>query len=146
VLQKRRFNIIAFGTDVVKWQEAAVECTPAALREACTWIDGLQSCGTTNSLGALQQAFADTTVDAIYFLSDGRPDQGEAEIIASVQAMNEQREVGLRSMPVRRWGLTLTRCTHLLSPSKPHPIGPFVTLASAPTTLLKPRCLFPSIA
>lgn len=31
--------------------------------------------GSTNTLGALKRALADTQVEAVYLLTDGRPDQ-----------------------------------------------------------------------
>ena len=39
------------------------------------WIDGLHAEGSTNTLAALRFALADPATEAIYLLTDGRPDQ-----------------------------------------------------------------------
>jgi hypothetical protein len=39
------------------------------------WIDGLSAEGSTNTLAALRFALADPVTEAIYLLTDGRPDQ-----------------------------------------------------------------------
>ncbi len=39
------------------------------------WIDDLYAEGSTNTLDALRFALADPNTEAIYLLTDGRPDQ-----------------------------------------------------------------------
>ena len=47
----------------------------AYLENAWLWVKGLSAGGSTNTLGALKRALADTQVEAVYLLTDGRPDQ-----------------------------------------------------------------------
>ncbi len=52
-----------------------VEVDAFNMKSALEWIKNLTSQGTTNTLGAIRFALADMNTEAIYLLSDGRPDQ-----------------------------------------------------------------------
>ena len=45
------------------------------LQDAWRWILSLNAGGSTNTLAALRLALADASVQAVYVLTDGRPDQ-----------------------------------------------------------------------
>lgn len=45
------------------------------LENAWQWVKGLTTGGSTNTLGALKRALGDSQVQAVYLLTDGRPDQ-----------------------------------------------------------------------
>ncbi len=45
------------------------------LSHAWTWVKGLSCRGSTNTMGALRHALSDPNTQAIYVLTDGRPDQ-----------------------------------------------------------------------
>ncbi|TRZ19423.1 hypothetical protein HGM15179_007691 [Zosterops borbonicus] len=82
---KKRFNFVKFSAQAVAWQEKLVEVNEENLQDAWLWIKGLEVGSSTNTLKALQIAFADTDIQAIYLLTDGRPDQPLAIILAEVQ-------------------------------------------------------------
>ncbi|GAB0178874.1 von Willebrand factor A domain-containing protein 3B [Grus japonensis] len=74
---KKRFNFVKFSAQAVAWQEKLAEVNEENLQDAWLWIKGLEVGSSTNTLKALQIAFADTDTRAIYLLTDGRPDQSE---------------------------------------------------------------------
>ncbi|RMC06678.1 hypothetical protein DUI87_16117 [Hirundo rustica rustica] len=82
---KKRFNFVKFNAQAVAWQEKLVEVNEENLQDAWLWIKGLEVGSSTNTLKALQIALADTDTQAIYLLTDGRPDQPPQIILAEVQ-------------------------------------------------------------
>uniref|UniRef100_A0A8C3MKB9 Uncharacterized protein n=1 Tax=Geospiza parvula TaxID=87175 RepID=A0A8C3MKB9_GEOPR len=82
---KKRFNFVKFSAQAVAWQEKLVEVNEENLQDAWLWIKGLEVGSSTNTLKALQIALADTDTQAIYLLTDGRPDQPPQIILAEVQ-------------------------------------------------------------
>jgi Mg-chelatase subunit ChlD len=98
------FNLIPFSSGVEPWKESAVEGTQEVLAEAREFVQRLGALGGTNIHGALAQAFADPSVDTIYFLSDGEPSVGELTdplaIRQAVQSWNEHRGVVIHTISV----------------------------------------------
>ncbi|KAM6093546.1 LOW QUALITY PROTEIN: von Willebrand factor A domain-containing protein 3B [Chlamydotis macqueenii] len=82
---KKRFNFVKFSAQAVAWQEKLAEVNEENLQDAWLWIKGLQVESSTNTLKALQIALADADTQAIYLLTDGRPDQPPQIILAQVQ-------------------------------------------------------------
>ncbi|KAM6284869.1 von Willebrand factor A domain-containing protein 3B isoform 3-T3 [Spheniscus humboldti] len=82
---KKRFNFVKFSAQAVAWQEKLAEVNEENLQDAWLWIKGLEAGSSTNTLRALQIALADTDTQAIYLLTDGRPDQPPTIILAQVQ-------------------------------------------------------------
>uniref|UniRef100_A0A493TGN6 von Willebrand factor A domain containing 3B n=1 Tax=Anas platyrhynchos platyrhynchos TaxID=8840 RepID=A0A493TGN6_ANAPP len=74
---KKRFNFVKFSAQAVAWQEKLAEVNEENLQDAWLWIKGLEVGSSTNTLRALQIALADADTQAIYLLTDGRPDQSE---------------------------------------------------------------------
>ncbi|NWR60007.1 VWA3B protein, partial [Bucorvus abyssinicus] len=82
---KKRFNFVKFSAQAVAWQEKLVEVNEENWKDAWLWIKGLEVGSSTNTLQALQIALADTNTQAVYLLTDGRPDQPPQIILAQVQ-------------------------------------------------------------
>ncbi|KAL4230601.1 Von Willebrand factor A [Mactra antiquata] len=82
---KMKFNLIAFNSKAQVWQNRLVDVTETSLEGAWRWIQGLTCWGSTNTYSALQHALSDPGTQAIYLLTDGRPDQPPKSIIAQVQ-------------------------------------------------------------
>jgi hypothetical protein len=72
---KQRFNLVAFNSKIIPWRERSVEVEQHHLQSAFDWINALTADSTTNTLAAIKFALADTNNEAIYLLTDGRPDQ-----------------------------------------------------------------------
>uniref|UniRef100_W5MPD8 VWFA domain-containing protein n=1 Tax=Lepisosteus oculatus TaxID=7918 RepID=W5MPD8_LEPOC len=84
---KAKVNFVQFGSWVSAWQDRLAEVNEQNLENAWYWVKGLQVKvgGSTNTLGALRLALADVGTDAVYLLTDGRPDQPPKTILAQVQ-------------------------------------------------------------
>ena len=80
-LPLERFNVIDFDSGVKPWRPGVLVTATAAEREAaCQFVEGFTAGGGTNTLGALQAAFAMPGVDTIILMSDGRPSGPMADI------------------------------------------------------------------
>ena len=82
---KKKFNMVAFNSKANTWQNRMVEVTEQSLIGAWKWIQNLSCWGSTNTYAAIQHALTDPGTQAIYLLTDGRPDQPPRSIIAQVQ-------------------------------------------------------------
>ncbi|NXK81552.1 VWA3B protein, partial [Amazona guildingii] len=82
---KKRFNFIKFSAQALAWREKLAEVNEENLQDAWLWIKALKVGSSTNTLKAIQIALADTDTQAIYLLTDGRPDQPPPIILAHVQ-------------------------------------------------------------
>ncbi|XP_067841899.1 von Willebrand factor A domain-containing protein 3B-like [Heptranchias perlo] len=82
---KAKFNFVKFDSRAEPWQEKLVEVNENNLKNASSWVKGLQVGGSTNTLGAIRLALADAGTQAVYLLTDGRPDQPPKTIFAQVQ-------------------------------------------------------------
>lgn len=72
---KQRFNLIAFNSKLVSWRDRMVDVSEHNILAALDWINNLTAEGSTNTLAALRFALSDLNTEAIYLLTDGRPDQ-----------------------------------------------------------------------
>jgi len=52
-----------------------VEVDDFNMKSALEWINSLHAQSTTNTMGAIRFALSDLNTEAIYLLTDGRPDQ-----------------------------------------------------------------------
>ncbi|XP_037663049.1 von Willebrand factor A domain-containing protein 3B isoform X2 [Choloepus didactylus] len=86
---KRKFNFVKFDAQAVAWQEKLAEIDEDNLKSACSWVRDIEIGSSTNTLDALQLAFADTETEAIYLLTDGRPDQPPEMIIDQVKVFQK---------------------------------------------------------
>ena len=66
---------MAFNSRAHCWKDHLVEVNEKNLQSAWSWIKALVCLGSTNTLAALRHALSDPSTQAIYVLTDGRPDQ-----------------------------------------------------------------------
>ncbi len=68
--------MVAFNSKINPWRDRLTKINDSTtFSQLQPWIDGLSAEGSTNTLAALRFALADPATEAIYLLSDGRPDQ-----------------------------------------------------------------------
>ncbi|XP_046854173.1 von Willebrand factor A domain-containing protein 3B-like isoform X2 [Xenia sp. Carnegie-2017] len=84
IKHKRKFNLIHFDSSAIGWRSRIVDCTEQSISDAWLWVKGLKVGGSTNTLAALKLALADELCEAIYLLTDGRPDQPTSTILAQI--------------------------------------------------------------
>ncbi|XP_043774599.1 von Willebrand factor A domain-containing protein 3B isoform X4 [Cervus elaphus] len=87
---KRKFNFVQFDAQASAWQEKLVEINEENLKGAQAWIRDIKIGSSTNTLSALQIAFADEETQVIYLLTDGRPDQDE-DLTLLIKEMEQGR-------------------------------------------------------
>ncbi|XP_063681906.1 uncharacterized protein LOC134816841 isoform X2 [Bolinopsis microptera] len=88
-----QFNIIAFSTLGRRYSEEPVTLSQQSLQSAYTWLRNLETETSSNTLDALLQAFSDCTVDTVYLVTDGLPDQRPALVVECVLRNNRGRPI-----------------------------------------------------
>jgi Ca-activated chloride channel family protein len=77
---KDHFNIITFGTHIIKFRDDLVKATPDNIEDAQNFVYEMYALGMTNISAALDsslaQSFRDTTSRNLIFLTDGAPTIG----------------------------------------------------------------------
>lgn len=69
------------------WRTSLVPTSTQNLLAVGQWVQNLLAEGSTNTLGALEMALSVRDAEAVYMLTDGRPDQPLDEILARVQQL-----------------------------------------------------------
>lgn len=69
------------------WREHLVPTSEQNLKAISQWVEGLAAEGSTNTMDALIRAMSVRDAQAVYLLTDGRPDQPESEVLAKVQQL-----------------------------------------------------------
>ncbi|ELU05822.1 hypothetical protein CAPTEDRAFT_167235 [Capitella teleta] len=90
---KVKFNLVGFSKSCEQWQSCMVEPTEDNCHDAIKWLSLLIPNGNTCTLEALQMAFRDKDVAAIYLLTDGKPDTSTSLVLRKVAEMNESEQV-----------------------------------------------------
>ena len=76
LLTKERVNMVSFNSTINPWRDRLTRITHTETNtQLQQWIEGLSANGSTNTLAALRFALADPDTEAMYLLTDGRPDQ-----------------------------------------------------------------------
>lgn len=86
---KSKFNFVTFDGQAVAWREKLAEINEDNLKAAQSWIRDIKVGSSTNTLAALQIAFADKETQVIYLLTDGRPDQLPEMVIEHVKVFQK---------------------------------------------------------
>jgi Mg-chelatase subunit ChlD len=99
-----RFNVIRFHSEVEPFRKGMVDATPAAVKAAREFVDGIQAAGGTAINDALETAFEslpkvrlasnEDRPTMVVFLTDGEPTVGETSIeriVANAEKANGDR-------------------------------------------------------
>ncbi|XP_071086987.1 von Willebrand factor A domain-containing protein 3B-like [Haliotis cracherodii] len=82
---KKKLNLVSFNSKCLYWRDRLVEVNERSLQSAWAWVQGLSCWGSTNTYAAITHAMNDLDTQAMYLLTDGRPDQPPKSILAQVQ-------------------------------------------------------------
>ncbi|XP_060548853.1 von Willebrand factor A domain-containing protein 3A isoform X1 [Pantherophis guttatus] len=93
-----KFNLIAFAEEVQLWQECLVEATDEMCHEAAQWVSLFQAHGNTSILKALQRALSLENVEALYILTDGKPDTSCSLILKEIEALTKSHAVTIHTI------------------------------------------------
>ncbi|CAF1040576.1 unnamed protein product [Adineta ricciae] len=87
-----QFNFIQFNDTYQAWRENLIFPTEDNCHEALAWISTLKAHGNTCSERVLRYAFdfhqTKQPIDAIYYVSDGKPDHSTTYLLEQVRLMN----------------------------------------------------------
>ena len=97
------FNVLAFSLGVMPWQSQLVPSAKQNKEEAKRFVLGLPLASRTASFDALEAAL-NYDAEAIYFLTDGQPNDGKvtqpAEIVAIISKVNRVRRVTINTIGI----------------------------------------------
>ena len=79
---KAKFNLVTFNTKVFAWKTRMAPVCEQTLLNAWQWIKNIDCAGSTNTMAAVDYAMGDPDTEAVYLLTDGRPDQPGSAVIA----------------------------------------------------------------
>jgi len=89
-----KFNMLSFSNVVTSWQNELVDGSDvSACKDAVHWIESLNAHGGTNTIQAIKEAHSMKNVDAIYYISDGKPDTSCKLTIEEVKKLNEDKKI-----------------------------------------------------
>ena len=91
------FNVIQYDNQIVPFRDGPVDATRDNVREALSWIDAIQSRGSTNInealLWGLNQEMGAITSNSFIFLTDGQPTAGVTDADQILQNVREANTV-----------------------------------------------------
>ncbi|EMP34967.1 von Willebrand factor A domain-containing protein 3A [Chelonia mydas] len=93
-----RFNLLRFAEDIDTWQEFLVEATDETCHDAVQWVSKFQAHGTTCILKALQKAFCFQDIEALYVLTDGKPDTSCSLILKEVEKIRMKQTTKIHTI------------------------------------------------
>ncbi|XP_062999114.1 von Willebrand factor A domain-containing protein 3A [Elgaria multicarinata webbii] len=93
-----KFSLISFAEGVDVWQECLVEATNEACHDAAQWLSMFRAHGNTSILKALQRAFSLQDVEALYVLTDGKPDTSCNLVLKEIEMLLRKRTIKIHTI------------------------------------------------
>ncbi|KGL81052.1 von Willebrand factor A domain-containing protein 3A, partial [Tinamus guttatus] len=93
-----RFNLLSFAENLESWREYLVEATDEACHDAVQWVSRLQAYGNTCILRALQKAFGFQDIEAVYVLTDGKPDTSCSLILKEIEKFRKRQDIKVHTI------------------------------------------------
>jgi len=97
------FSIVVYNNAVAAWQKNLMPATPPNKRLAAQFVYARRGTGSTASYNALEMAFQ-FDAEAIYFLSDGKPNVGKivapTDIVATISQANRSRRISVYAIGI----------------------------------------------
>ncbi|XP_076458970.1 von Willebrand factor A domain-containing protein 3A-like isoform X2 [Babylonia areolata] len=110
-----QFNIIQFSGGCQKWRDSIQSPSEENCHDAVAWASHFVANGNTCTLEALQLAFEDQDVEAIYLLTDGKPDTSTSLVLREVARMNLDRNIPVNTISFNCSDSTANSFLHLLA-------------------------------
>ncbi|XP_010123548.1 PREDICTED: von Willebrand factor A domain-containing protein 3A-like, partial [Chlamydotis macqueenii] len=93
-----RFNLLTFGANTESWKECLVEATNETCHDAVQWVSKFHAYGGTCILMALQKALSFQGVEALYVLTDGKPDTSCSLILKEIEKLRKKQETKIHTI------------------------------------------------
>ncbi|CAG2240359.1 von Willebrand factor A domain-containing protein 3A [Mytilus edulis] len=93
-----RFNVVRFSGNCENWFDRLQPATQENCHDAVNWSSKFKASGNTCTLEALKMAFDDPEIEAIYMLTDGKPDTSTSLILREVGEWNNERNIQINTI------------------------------------------------
>ncbi|XP_074775453.1 von Willebrand factor A domain-containing protein 3A [Athene noctua] len=93
-----RFNLLRFAEHTESWKECLVEATDETCHDAVQWVSKSHAHGNTCILMALQKALSFQGIEALYVLTDGKPDTSCSLILKETERLREKQDIKIHTI------------------------------------------------
>ncbi|XP_072791944.1 von Willebrand factor A domain-containing protein 3A isoform X5 [Taeniopygia guttata] len=93
-----RFNLLRFAENTESWKETLVEATDESCHDAVQWASTCHARGNSCILAALQKAFSFQGVEALYLLTDGKPDTSCSLILKEIERLIKKQHIKIHTI------------------------------------------------
>nr|XP_021395528.1 von Willebrand factor A domain-containing protein 3A [Lonchura striata domestica] len=93
-----RFNLLRFAENTESWKENLVEATDESCHDAVQWASTCHAHGNSCILAALQKAFSFQGVEALYLLTDGKPDTSCSLILKEIERLIKKQDIKIHTI------------------------------------------------
>ncbi|NWV91919.1 VWA3A protein, partial [Machaerirhynchus nigripectus] len=93
-----RFNLLRFAENTESWKECLVEATDETCHDAVQWASTCHAHGSSCILAALQKALSFQGVEALYLLTDGKPDTSCSLILKEIGRLRKKQDIKIHTI------------------------------------------------
>ncbi|XP_075292454.1 von Willebrand factor A domain-containing protein 3A [Opisthocomus hoazin] len=93
-----RFNLLRFSENTESWRECLVEATDEMCHDAVQWVSRFHAHGNTCILMALQKALSFQGIEALYVLTDGKPDTSCSLILKEIETLRKKQDIKIHTI------------------------------------------------
>ncbi|KAM6245004.1 von Willebrand factor A domain-containing protein 3A isoform 4-T4 [Spheniscus humboldti] len=93
-----RFNLLRFAENTEIWKECLVEATDETCHDAVQWVSKFHAHGNTCILMALQKALSFQGIEALYVLTDGKPDTSCSLILKEIERLRKKQDIKIHTI------------------------------------------------
>ncbi|XP_058278568.1 von Willebrand factor A domain-containing protein 3A isoform X2 [Hirundo rustica] len=93
-----RFNLLRFAENTESWKESLVEATDESCHDAVQWASTCHAHGSSCILAALQKALSFQGVEALYLLTDGKPDTSCSLILKEIEGLIKEQDIKIHTI------------------------------------------------
>ncbi|XP_065066102.1 von Willebrand factor A domain-containing protein 3A-like isoform X2 [Rhopilema esculentum] len=92
------FSIMKYSSAPTLWQATLVRPDETECKKAIEWISQFEAYGGTCTIDALKLAFQVEGLDAIYLLSDGKPDTSTSSVLREVATLHAEKKLKIHTI------------------------------------------------
>ncbi|KAM7039080.1 von Willebrand factor A domain-containing protein 3A isoform 3-T4 [Acridotheres tristis] len=93
-----RFNLLRFADNTESWKEYLVEAADESCHDAVQWVSTCHAHGSSCILAALQKALSFQGVEALYLLTDGKPDTSCSLILKEIERLIKKQDIKIHTI------------------------------------------------
>ncbi|XP_074014565.1 von Willebrand factor A domain-containing protein 3A [Numenius arquata] len=93
-----RFNLLRFAENTESWKECLVEATDETCHDAVQWVSKFHAHGNTCILTALKKGLSFQGIEALYVLTDGKPDTSCSLILKEIERLRKKQDVKIHTI------------------------------------------------